>query len=64
MKKAIANLIIGLCLAVAMVAGAAVVIGAVMFLVATVSDIIPTDLEKLSMILVLLGLTLVFAIHD
>ena len=64
MKKAIANLIIGLCLAVAMVAGAAVVIGSVMFLVATVSDIIPTDLEKLSMILVLLGLTLVFAMKD
>ena len=64
MKKAIANLIIGLCLAVAMVAGAAVVVGSVMFLVATVSDIIPTDLEKLSMILVLLGLTLVFAMKD
>ena len=64
MKKAIVNLIIGLCLAVAMVAGAAVVVGSVMFLVATVSDIIPTDLEKLSMILVLLGLTLVFAMKD
>jgi len=64
MKKAIANLIIGLCLAVAMVAGVTVIVGAVMFLVATVSDIIPTDLEKLSMILVLLGLTLVFAMKD
>lgn len=64
MKKAIANLIVGLCLAVALVAVVAVVVGAMMFLVATVSDIIPTDLEKLSMILVLLGLTLVFAMKD